>query len=344
LDISIVGETSPSYADSSFKRVAAGFTMPTFPSTGIFPMHTTERLDGRALAYIGIALLTWSSAYAAIAYALASFTPGEVALARLVIGSICFAILLAVRRVPLPARQDWPKLAALGVIGLTVYHLCLNTAETRVASGTAAIIISLIPATTAALSAIWLRERLSARMLAGLTVALAGVLMVVLTSGKDVRIEPMAALVLVSVCASAIFFVGQKQFFARNTMLGVTGFTFFAGTLATLPFGLGLPHALAMAPASHIGALLWLGIAPTFIGYVTWNAALQRASASQVSSFIYFSPPIAVLIGWVWLGERPTMLTLLGGVITVGGVVLANARRRVQAPSTSVVATPAKQS
>ncbi len=306
-------------------------------------MQTPERLDGRALTYIGIALLTWSSAYAAIAYALASFTPGEVALARLVIGSLCFAVLLLVKKVPLPARRDWPQLALLGVIGLTVYHLCLNTAETRVASGTAAILISLVPAATAALSAIWLRERLSPRTLVGLGVALVGVVMVVLASGKDVKFEPMAALVLISVLACAIFFVGQKPLFARNSMLGVTGFTFFAGMLGTLPFGLDLPHALAAAPAAHIWALVWLGIAPTFIGYIAWNAALHRASASQVSSFIYFSPPIAVLIGWVWLGERPGWLTLIGGAVTVGGVVLANARRRATSSAAPVAVTPAKQ-
>ena len=292
-------------------------------------MDAHQRLDGRALSYIGIALLTWSSAYAAIAYALASFTPGEVALARLAIGSLCFAVLLLVRRVPLPARRDWPQLALLGVIGLTVYHLCLNYAETRITSGTAAILISLVPAATAAVSAIWVHERLSMRTIIGLGVALVGVVMVVLASGKQVKFEPMAALVLLSVLASAIYFVGQKPLFVRNSMIGVTAFTFFAGTLGTLPFGLwGLPQALVIAPWSHIAALLWLGIAPSFIGYLAWNAALRRASASHVSSFIYFSPPIAVLIGWVWLDERLTVLTLVGGVITVAGVVLANTRRR----------------
>ena len=268
-------------------------------------MASPDRLDARALVCVGIALLTWSSAYASIAYALSAFTPGEVALARLTIASLCFALLLAIKRVPLPPRRDWPQLALLGVIGLTVYHLCLNYAETRIASGTASILISLVPAATAAWSAIWLRERLPARTLVGLGVALLGVVLVVLASGKQVRFEPMAALVLVSVLASAIYFVGLKPLFSRHGTLGVTAFGFFAGTLGSLPFGLQLPHAVAVAPWPAIAALLWLGIAPTFIGYIAWNVAIHRSSASQVSSFIYFSPPIAVLIGWVWLGERP---------------------------------------
>ena len=288
----------------------------------------TPSLDGRTLALIGVALVTWSSAYAAIAYALPAFTPGEVAFARLAIGSACFALWLLVKRPPLPARRDWPQLAALGVIGLTVYHMALNYAETRIASGTAAILISLVPAATAALSALWLRERLPARTLAGLGVALGGVVMVVLASGKQDKFEPMAALVLLSVAASAIYFVGQKPLFARSSVFGVTAFTFFAGTLGALPFATHLPQALDAAPWPRIGALLWLGFAPTFVGYIAWNIAIHRSSASQVSSFIYFSPPIAVLIGWVWLGERPGLLTLVGGAVTVGGVILANARGR----------------
>lgn len=291
-------------------------------------MDTVDRLDGRALFGIAIALLTWSSAYAAIAYALPAFAPGEVALARLLIGSLCFAALLLVKRVPLPARRDWPQLALLGVLGLTVYHLCLNYAETRIASGTASILISLVPAATAAVSAFWLRERLTLRTWIGLAVALIGTVLVVLASGQRVEVDPKALLVLVCVIVSAIFFVGQKALFARNSMLGVTAFAFFAGTLAAVPFGWHLPQALATASMPRIGALLWLGIAPTFVGYLAWNMAVNRASASRVSSFIYLSPPIALLIGWLWLHEVPNVLILVGGAITVGGVVLANARRR----------------
>jgi drug/metabolite transporter (DMT)-like permease len=233
-----------------------------------------------------------------------------------------------VRGLPLPPPAAWPPLLALGVAGLTVYHLCLNFAETRIASGTAAIIIALSPAATAAASALWLHERLSARAVAGLAVALVGVVLVVLTSGTTVSVQPRAALVLVSVLATAVYFVGQKPYSERFGVEAVTTVTFLGGTLGALPFGLGLPHALTAAPLSRIGALLWLGLAPTFVGYLTWNMAIHRASVSKVSSFIYFSTPIALLIGWLWLGERPARVTLIGGAIVVVGVVLTNTQRR----------------
>ena len=124
---------------------------------------------------------------------------------------------------------------------------------------------------------------------------------------------------LVSVLATAIYFTLQKPFSARYGAEAATTVTFFGGTLGTLPFGVGLPHALLTAPHARIGALVWLGLAPTFLGYLTWNMALHRASVSKVSSFIYFSTPIALLISWAWLGERPGWMTLIGAAIVVGG-------------------------
>ncbi len=290
-------------------------------------MENSGHLDARALFYVAVAMLTWSSAYAAIEYGLGcGFTPGEVAFARLLLGSICFVVWIRVRKLPLPPASAWPPLLALGVVGLAVYHLCLNYAETRIASGTAAVIIALAPAATAAASALWLRERLSGRAIAGVAIALAGVVLVVLASGKGVRFEPKAVLVLVSVLATAIYFTLQKPYSARYGAEAVTTVTIFGGALGTLPFAVGLPHALLAAPLPRIAALIWLGLAPTFLGYLTWNMALQRASVSKVSSFIYLSTPIALLISWVWLGERPGWATLIGGAVVVGGVILTNAR------------------
>lgn len=291
-------------------------------------MDNSAQLDGRALFYVTIAMVTWSSAYAAIAYALAGFSPGEVAFGRMLLGSACFVLWMRLRKLAMPPAAAWPPLLALGVLGLAVYHLCLNYAETQIASGTAAIIIALAPAATAAASASWLHERLSARTVLGLVIALAGVVLVVLTSGKSVSFEPKAALVLVSVLASAVYFTLQKPLSARYGAEATTTVTILGGALGALPFGIGLPHALLTAPFPRVAALIWLGLAPTFVGYLTWNMALHRASVSKVSSFIYFSTPLALLISWAWLGERPGWVTLIGGAIVVGGVVLTNTRGR----------------
>jgi drug/metabolite transporter (DMT)-like permease len=298
-------------------------------------MENSGQLDARALFYVAVAMLTWSSAYAAIAYGLAGFTPGEVAFGRLLLGSICFILWMRIRRLPLPPLSAWPPLLALGVIGLAVYHLCLNYAETRIASGTAAIIIALAPAATAAASALWLGERLSGRAVGGLAIALAGIVLVVLTSGNSVSLQPKAVLVLVSVLATSIYFTLQKPFSKRYGAEAVTTVTILGGALGTLPFAIGLPHALLTAPHSRVAALIWLGLAPTFLGYLTWNMALHRASVSKVSSFIYFGTPIALLISWLWLGERPGWQTLIGGTIVVGGVILTNTRGRPRASATA---------
>ena len=294
-------------------------------------MDKSAQLDARSLFYVTIAMLTWSSAYAAIAYALAGFSPGEVAFARMLLGSACFVLWMRIRRLPLPPAAAWPPMLALGVLGLAVYHLCLNYAETRIPSGTAAIIIALSPAATAAASALWLQERLSARSITGLVLALAGVVLVVLTSGRSVSFQPKAALVLVSVLATAVYFTLQKPLSARYGAEAVTTVTMLGGALGTLPFGVGLPHALLTAPTSCVAALIWLGLAPTFVGYLTWNIALHRASVSKVTSFIYFGTPLALLISWAWLGEQPGWVTLIGGAIVVGGVVLTNTRARPRA-------------
>ncbi|MEO5626636.1 MAG: DMT family transporter [Dokdonella sp.] len=270
----------------------------------------------------GATVVLWSSSFAAITYGLQAFTPAELSLLRFGIASLVLAVPVALGAIRLPPRSDWPAIGILGLLGMTVYQLTLGFAMTRIPAGAAAVIIALVPGVTSALAAMRLGERLTSRMGVGLAIAFAGVVMVMLGSGRALRFEPMILLVLVSVLASSIYFVWQKPLLARTTPLGFTTLSIFAGTLGLLPFGLDLPARLVQVPLSQLASAAYLGIAPTVLGYLCWNWALSRAPASTVTSFLYVQPLFASAIAWFWLGQTLSALAIAGGVLAVGGVVL----------------------
>jgi drug/metabolite transporter (DMT)-like permease len=72
----------------------------------------------------------------------------------------------------------------------------------------------------------------------------------------------------------------------------------------------------------------YLVIFPTAIGYLTWAIALKRLTAARASNFLYGVPPVATLIGFVWLGEIPSALGAIGGVMAILGVLVVNVMRK----------------
>ena len=75
---------------------------------------------------------------------------------------------------------------------------------------------------------------------------------------------------------------------------------------------------------------MYLGLVPTAIGFSTWAYALARTDAGKLGSTTYLVPPIAVLLGWIFLGEVPPLIALPGGILCLAGVGLArwSPRRR----------------
>ncbi len=56
--------------------------------------------------------------------------------------------------------------------------------------------------------------------------------------------------------------------------------------------------------------------------------ALSRLPASRATNFLFCVPPVATLIGYVWLGEVPTLVSVLGGLLALGGVIIVNLKRQ----------------
>ena len=285
--------------------------------------HKTEP---RALWAASIAVVIWSSAYAAITYGLRSFTPGELTFLRFAVASLVFAVPVALGYIKLPPRQDWLVLAGLALIGHVGYQLCLMYSMTRISAGAAAVAIAMVPSVTAVIAVLRLHERLSLRAVIGLAIAFLGTLLVVIGRGHEIRFEPLALLVFVSVLCSSFYFVFQKPLLARTTSLGFTAASMFVATLALTPLAVHLPAKLALVPAPQLVSALYLGLLPTVMGFLLWSWALARAPASKVTSFINLGPVSGIAIAYFWVDEIPGWLTLVGGTLAILGVVLATAQ------------------
>ena len=99
------------------------------------------------------------------------------------------------------------------------------------------------------------------------------------------------------------------------------------GALALSPFlSQGIDQA-GVADAQGLAAAVYLGIVPSLIAYGSWAVALSRLPASRASNFLYCVPPVATLIGFVWLGEIPGAMGVAGGLLALTGVVIVNLKR-----------------
>jgi drug/metabolite transporter (DMT)-like permease len=280
--------------------------------------------DAAALAAGLVTVTLWGSAFVAIRDAGETLSPGSLALGRLLVSIVVLGAAAAVRREPLPTRRDLLAIAAFGVLWLGVYSISLNAAERRVDAGTAAMLINVGPILIAILAGLFLREGFPRWLFAGCAVAFAGCVLIGLANSQaDARAGLGIALLLVAAAAYATAVVIQKPVLARVSPLQVTWLGCAAATLVCLPFAPTLAEELPDAGASGIGWIVYLGLAPTALGFATWAFALRRMNAGRLASLAYLVPVVAILLGWALLGETPPWLAAVGGALCLAGVALA---------------------
>ena len=286
----------------------------------------------RALA-LGAGLVTvtlWASAFVGIRSASHHLSPGALALGRLSIASLALGLIVLTRREPLPSRRDLATIALVGVFWFGLYNIALNEAERRVDAGTAAMLVNVGPILIAILAGLVLHEGFPRRLFAGCSVALAGVALIAVATSDGFSASWGALLCLIAAVFYAVGVVAQKPVLARVSTLEVTWMACTFGAIVCLPFAGQLAREVPEAPASTIGWMVYLAIAPMALGFLTWGYALSRTTAGRMGSMTYLVPPIAVLLGWLLLGESPPGLALVGGAICLVGVVIARrpVRRR----------------
>jgi drug/metabolite transporter (DMT)-like permease len=185
------------------------------------------------------------------------------------------------------------------------------------------------PLITAVMAAGWLGEGLGPRRAAGIAIALAGVVTIVVRDGALAG-GPLVGdlLALAAAFAWAVYSVLGKPLLATRRPFEVTTLAMVVGAVALLP--LGLPGLVAV-PWTRLGPSTWLQLAyisvlTQVVAYLLWYWTLARASTARVVAFTYLTPLIATAIS-IATGHEVVSGTLIAGALAVlGGVALAQFR------------------
>ncbi|WP_151774663.1 DMT family transporter [Streptomyces abyssomicinicus] len=297
------------------------------------PLRRAEPLAAGAAA---VTVVLWASAFVSIRSAGEVYSPGALALGRLLSGTLALGVLLLIRREGLPPRGAWRGIVISGLLWFGFYMVVLNWGEQLVDAGTAALVVNVGPLLTALLGARLLGDPMPPRLLAGMAVSFAGAVTVGLSmsDGGGASVLGMGLCLLAAV-AYAGGVVSQKPALAHGSALQVTTFGCAIGAAACLPFAGQLVEQAADAPVSATLNMVYLGVFPTAVAFTTWAYALARTTASRMGATTYAVPALVVAMSWVFLGEVPGLVTLAGGALCLAGVAVSRSRPRRAAAGTA---------
>ena len=279
---------------------------------------------GAALATV----LLWASAFPLIRIAVAEMAPAHVAAVRYAIAAVAFVAWISLTGPRRVARHDLARFAFCGLIGVALYNVLLNSGQTAVPAGPASLIVATVPILTAALAAIFLGDRLGKLAMAGIALSFSGVLVIASSPFAGFGWSTEVLAISGAALCQAIYFILVKPLIARYGAMTATAYAIAAGALWLLPWLPDGAFAAGAASLRVIGALIFLGLFPAALGYVTWSYALRDLGPARAAPFLYLVPPVATVLALVLGNEVPSLRTLMGGTLVLLGVALTNRERK----------------
>ena len=293
---------------------------------------------------IVIPIIFWAFAFPFIKLGLRELTPTNLTILRLFTACMIFLFIRMVKpSLFSPIRKhDIMPLILLGFFGIVIYHLGLNYGEQFISPGAASLIIATIPVFVVIFAAIFLKERITSKMVFGIILSLGGVAIISLvgtpTASFEISYLTAALAVMIASIVAAAYTIAGKKMMKRYTPFSLTAYAFLFGSLGLIPFI--SPSLISQSASLSFDGwfiILFLGIFPTVISYVFWYVALEIKNASELSSYLYAIPVFATIISYFLFQDTITIYFILGGFLVILGLYIINHDRQEDKKSNILV-------
>jgi RarD protein len=277
------------------------------------------------------AVIVWGLSFIATKNALVEVKPEVIVFIRQILGILFLAAVLLKRKRKFSINireQKWIFILA----GIACFHLWIQVTglQWTTASHTGWI-IGITPVFMVILGIIFFKEKISSLQTQGIIVAFLGLVILVskgdLTSLDFIKNKGDVLIISSSVTWSIYSMVNKKVTFTLSPVL-TTFYLFLIVAVIIAPFTINQNNIsdVFRLSISGWGSILFLGIFCSGIAYTLWAQALNEMSASRVGAFLYIEPFVTFFCAWLLLNEQITLITLISGLIIIGGVVLVNRR------------------
>ncbi len=278
---------------------------------------------------LGLSIAIGSVAFTLVKIALRELSPMSLAMGRVVVSALVFVAVVGLqpwRRRPVPPRERFLVLLC-GFGGSAGFHLVFNVGIERVSVAVGAVIMATTPVLVAVGEVLFLHHRLRPRQVAGLGFTVAGCV-VIGVSGTSAGNSSLLGVLFVF--ASALVWAGVTVATRSVTDAYDPWWLNTPGTVLGALFVV-LVNIGGISEFGHLSlkgwlAVVWLGSASSAFIYYAFAKVMREISATAAMSASTVVTTSSVLVAWLVLGDRPTLVQVLGGVVVLAGVVLVTRR------------------
>jgi len=273
----------------------------------------------------------WGGMYVVSKVVLEIIPPFTLVSLRLLLGILTLAIVLAPRGFPKFTRRQFLQIVGVGFVGygISLSLQFLGTKLSTAANGS--LVTSATPAFVLLFAWLLLREKITLRRIMALLLATFGVVAVI--DPRSAQLDPELFLGNLLLLGAAITWALYSVFVRKMTQsLDVLPFSliaFVGGLPIVLPAGAWELSTAGVGEISLgvVGGVLFLGVISTALAMILWNTAFAILDAGAASLTFFAQPVVGIFLGWLFLGERITLLFILGGLLIGLGLVLSSTEK-----------------